>query len=146
MPLVGVSRQPTMFMRVDLPEPDGPMTATYSPSTMRNETPARACTSSAPTRYVRCRSTSSRRTPTGGSLAAARVASARLLDVHSLTRLEVAKHLIRTGDHLLARLEIARNLDVGLARDPGRHLAELRAALDQDEHAGLVLDLGFVAP
>src|SRR5213596_27651 len=29
-PAVGVSRQPTRFMRVDLPDPDGPMTATYS--------------------------------------------------------------------------------------------------------------------
>ena len=30
-PRMGVSRQPMMFMSVDLPEPDGPMTATYSP-------------------------------------------------------------------------------------------------------------------
>ena len=30
-PLLGVSRQPTMFISVDLPEPDGPMNATYSP-------------------------------------------------------------------------------------------------------------------
>ena len=29
-PEVGVSRQPRMFMRVDLPEPEGPTTATYS--------------------------------------------------------------------------------------------------------------------
>jgi len=29
-PLVGVSRQPTRFINVDFPEPDGPMTATYS--------------------------------------------------------------------------------------------------------------------
>ena len=30
-PLVGVSRQPIRFISVDLPEPDGPMIATYSP-------------------------------------------------------------------------------------------------------------------
>src|SRR5213078_3826579 len=29
-PDVGVSRQPIRFMSVDLPDPDGPMTATYS--------------------------------------------------------------------------------------------------------------------
>ena len=29
-PAFGVSRQPMMFMSVDLPEPDGPMMATYS--------------------------------------------------------------------------------------------------------------------
>src|SRR5439155_6626578 len=31
-PDVGVSRQPIRFIRVDLPDPDGPMTATYSRS------------------------------------------------------------------------------------------------------------------
>ena len=35
----GTSRQPRMCMRVDLPEPDGPMTATYSPASMVNVTP-----------------------------------------------------------------------------------------------------------
>ena len=29
-PLVGVSRQPTRFMSVDFPEPEGPIIATYS--------------------------------------------------------------------------------------------------------------------
>ncbi len=29
-PEVGVSRQPSRFISVDLPEPDGPMSATYS--------------------------------------------------------------------------------------------------------------------
>ena len=31
IPSVGVSRQPMMFIAVDLPEPDGPMMATNSP-------------------------------------------------------------------------------------------------------------------
>ena len=31
LPLLGVSRQPIRFISVDLPEPDGPMIATYSP-------------------------------------------------------------------------------------------------------------------
>ena len=32
--MLGVSRQPIMFISVDLPEPDGPMMATYSPRSM----------------------------------------------------------------------------------------------------------------
>ena len=38
-PDVGVSRHPMMFMRVDLPEPDGPMMATYSFFPMFTDTP-----------------------------------------------------------------------------------------------------------
>jgi hypothetical protein len=47
-PLVGVSRQPITFISVDLPDPDGPMTARYSPDRIESETPARACTSLVP--------------------------------------------------------------------------------------------------
>ena len=36
------------FMRVDLPEPEGPMTATYSPFWISKLTPRRAWISSAP--------------------------------------------------------------------------------------------------
>ena len=39
-PSVGVSRQPIRFMRVDLPEPDGPMMATNSFRRMVTSTPA----------------------------------------------------------------------------------------------------------
>ena len=35
-------------MRVDFPDPEGPMTATYSPASMSKETPRRASTSSVP--------------------------------------------------------------------------------------------------
>jgi hypothetical protein len=48
LPLLGVSRQPITFIIVDLPEPDGPMIATYSPRSMTTETPRRACTVSVP--------------------------------------------------------------------------------------------------
>ena len=41
-PLLGVSRQPIRFMSVDLPEPDGPMIATYSPLSIEIDTPRRA--------------------------------------------------------------------------------------------------------
>ena len=37
-------------MRVDLPEPDGPITATNSPAAIATETPRSACTSLSPMR------------------------------------------------------------------------------------------------
>ncbi len=37
-----------MFMKVDLPEPDGPITATNSPSSTLTETPASAVTTWSP--------------------------------------------------------------------------------------------------
>ncbi len=40
VPSVGVSRHPRMFMSVDLPEPDGPMTAPNSPGSIEREDPA----------------------------------------------------------------------------------------------------------
>ena len=43
-PELGTSRQPMMFISVDLPEPDGPMIATYSLSAIVSETPRRART------------------------------------------------------------------------------------------------------
>jgi len=48
-PDVGRSRQPRRFMRVDLPEPDGPMIATNSPSSIDSVTPSSARTSTSPT-------------------------------------------------------------------------------------------------
>ena len=39
-----------MCISVDLPEPDGPMTATYSPWSIRRLTPCNACTSTVPVR------------------------------------------------------------------------------------------------
>ena len=48
VPLVGSSRQPTIFMNVDLPEPEAPMTATNSPAGTSVETPRSACTSTSP--------------------------------------------------------------------------------------------------
>ena len=44
------------FMRVDLPEPDGPITATYSPFWISKLTPRSAWISSEPIWYVRQRS------------------------------------------------------------------------------------------
>jgi hypothetical protein len=47
-PAVGLSRQPSTFMSVLLPEPDWPMMATYSPASMRRLTPSSARTSLSP--------------------------------------------------------------------------------------------------
>jgi len=47
-PRVGVSRQPIRFMNVLFPEPDGPMTATYSLRRTVRSTPRSAATVSAP--------------------------------------------------------------------------------------------------
>jgi hypothetical protein len=48
VPLVGRSRQPMMFISVDLPEPDGPMMAMNSPSSTTIEMPSSARTSTSP--------------------------------------------------------------------------------------------------
>src|SRR6185312_9620427 len=51
-PEVGRSRQPRMCIRVDLPEPEGPVTARNSPSWTSSDTPRNARTSTSPTVYV----------------------------------------------------------------------------------------------
>jgi hypothetical protein len=49
-PAVGESRQPMRFISVDLPEPDGPMIATYSLRVISRSTPRSARTVSVPMR------------------------------------------------------------------------------------------------
>ena len=44
-PAVGVSSPARMFIRVDLPLPDAPTSATISPSATRRSSPCSACTS-----------------------------------------------------------------------------------------------------
>ena len=58
LPDVGRSSVPITLSSVDLPEPDGPTTATSSPSATCSDTPASACTGGDP-RYVFTTSTSS---------------------------------------------------------------------------------------
>src|SRR5208282_2857767 len=55
-PLVGRSRQPMMFIIVDLPEPDDPMMATNSPRSTETLTACSARTSVSPSWKVRVRS------------------------------------------------------------------------------------------
>src|SRR5205807_3822959 len=67
-PCEGVSRQPIRFIRVDLPEPDGPMIATYSLRWMRRFTPRNACTCcSDPMSYVFQRSSAAIMHDSGGA-------------------------------------------------------------------------------
>ena len=47
-PEVGRSRQPSRFSMVDLPQPEGPMMLTYSPSLKVSETPRNASTVTGP--------------------------------------------------------------------------------------------------
>ncbi len=47
-PVLGRSRVATMWSGVDLPEPDGPVTATSSPAPMRKLTPRRTSTGGDP--------------------------------------------------------------------------------------------------
>src|SRR5919205_373641 len=49
-PVVGVSRPPRRCSIVDLPHPEGPMMARYSPSSTSSDTPRSAGTSTLPTR------------------------------------------------------------------------------------------------
>src|SRR2546421_11022620 len=51
-PELGESRHPIKFISVDLPDPDGPMMATYSPRSMEIVTPRSAWISSPPITYV----------------------------------------------------------------------------------------------
>src|SRR5439155_19968722 len=59
VPPVGRSRPATTLSRVDLPEPEGPITATNSPRRIPSVTPASAATVAWPDAYVRSRSSAS---------------------------------------------------------------------------------------
>ena len=48
VPAVGVSSSPSMLRKVDLPEPEGPTTATNSPSSIRTVAPVSAVTGGGP--------------------------------------------------------------------------------------------------
>src|SRR5205085_8993459 len=51
-PAVGTSRQPRMFIVVDFPDPDGPITATKSPASIVISTPLSAWKAAAPSPKV----------------------------------------------------------------------------------------------
>src|SRR6185369_6274474 len=103
-----------MFIIVDLPDPDGPMMATYSPSAMSRSTPSSAWTFSVPTSYVRRRlriAISTRASALRHLLLAGR------LGTHFLIRLQLAQRLVRPRDDQVAGLQLAEHLDHRLARE-----------------------------
>ncbi len=62
-PLVGLSRPARMCMRVDFPEPEGPMTAVSLPWLISSETPRSACTAVSPSPYTRVTSSATTTAP-----------------------------------------------------------------------------------
>src|SRR5712691_5672969 len=77
-PDVGRSRHPTMCMKVDLPEPDGPVTARNSPRWTSRFTPRSAFTSTSPTTYVLTRFLTAMTTAMEGALPASAAGTAAL--------------------------------------------------------------------
>src|SRR6185503_2030886 len=102
-PAEGATRAPIMLSTVDLPQPEGPTSATNSPSRTSRDTPATARTSRAPSTKVFSRSRiaiRTRETVTASRL----VLRLRLPDEAHVHRLRVRDGLVeRGGDpHLLA--------------------------------------------
>src|SRR5258706_10400465 len=126
-----------MFISVDLPEPDGPMIATYSLVSMSRSTPFRAWTFSSPTSYTRCRS----RITISMRSSALPAAGSRGLGLDLGAGLELAERLVRPRNHLLAVLQLAEHLDHGLAGDSGADRDERRDAAANREQAGDLLGL-----
>src|SRR5581483_798456 len=126
-----------MFMRVDLPEPEGPMMATNSPRPISSETPRRACTSTSPSVY---RLVTSRIRMTG---------TARLTLIAPILRVHTCRG--PTGDHCSAiwlRLVAGAGPAVRLQQEPllgGRdvvaglvdHVGRHRDRVDPEAHQGL---------
>src|SRR6266487_4597176 len=107
-PLVGVSRQPMRFISVDLPDPDGPITATYSFLRICTLTPRSARTSSEPMSYSRV-SLCVRMMTSGSGVSPVR---------NSCTALVSAVQLFRTGDTPLPDViilthKLTREYDMG---------------------------------
>src|SRR5581483_458249 len=145
-------------MRVDLPEPEGPMIATYSPRLISMSTPDTAWISWSPMTYVfhksKVRMTIPSRlscSPRAISSLSATAATLRLLPsgllpwtliIHLYLRIvaDRANYLVTSGDDFITFLQPAGHLDVGGARDARFDLPERHLASGHHEHA---LDLLF---
>src|SRR5216684_315092 len=127
-PDVGVSRQPIRFMRVDLPDPDGPMTATYSFFLICTLTPCSARTTSPPMSYARV-SLWVRMTMSGSGVSPVRNAWS------PGAVLEIADRLVGSGDDRFAGLQACRHLEVLVSGDPDLHPLETRDPVLHDEYA-----------
>src|SRR5450759_714117 len=121
-PLVGRSRQPMMFIMVDLPDPDDPIMATNSPRSIETLTPCSARTSVSPSWKDRVRSM---RWTTGSLMPVVPLQFQR----------RGGRHLGRTRrslgrDDLISELEVSRlDLGEGVFNEPHRDR-------DRDQFAG----------
>src|SRR6267143_705004 len=146
-PEVGTSRQPTMFIRVDFPEPDCPTMATNSLRSMRTSMLRRAGTFWCPRSYVLTifSSSISAMCSPGVAAATALLATAalrallfsrlaRLLHLDALPFLQLAgERAVGPVDHGLAVLDPLQDLDVRPAGDARAHFPHLRfAVLDHE--------------
>src|SRR6185436_7940952 len=106
-PAEGVSRQPMMCIRVDLPEPEGPMIASDSPASTSRSMPRSACTACAPASYTLV-TPRSRMTGVPGGGGATAVKAAFFAAMAALLRLVV--DLARPGRILERHLEAVQDL------------------------------------
>src|SRR3954468_14803701 len=132
-----------MFISVLLPDPDVPITATYSFRPTSRSTPSSARICSTPTRYSfvmsRSRMTAmdevERRT---GCLLLRRLRRRRLrrrallrLVGHAPVVLDLLEHLVRTGDHGVALAQPRLDYRVRHVAGPHRHRRHHRPAVDE---------------
>src|SRR5262249_34382180 len=127
-PVVGVSRQPIMFIKVDLPLPEGPMTATYSFRRTRRSTPFSARTVVSPMRYsfvicsIRITAGPLRRAFSGDSSISLSIRIFRSLYFHSRTFLQIlAKRRIGTANNFVIRSDSGPDFHMIVVCDPGLH-------------------------
>src|SRR5207302_4269845 len=149
-PELGESRQPIKFISVDLPDPDGPMMATYSPLRISTSTPRNACTCSAPISYTLASDSvlittpeptrSSRYESVAGvstgirislvfgcssALLIFRLLRCAVVHLHLSLRLQGAQCLVAADDNLVTGFQSLGDFNIGHAGD---------ARLDGQEH------------
>src|SRR5690349_2891427 len=141
-PRDGTSRQPRMFINVDLPDPDEPITATYSPASTRSDTPWSACSAVSPWPYVlvtsrisiRCsaarKASATGATRTAGARAAPATEAAAGARARELTPAELPLPVLGAGApdraleqlDLIALVQTGRDLRIAVTADPDLHL------------------------
>src|SRR4051794_28015917 len=158
-PLDGRSRQPMMCMNVDLPDPDGPVTATNSPRYTSSDAPRSARTSTSPTWYVLVRSRTEMTSSFMVSLPSAVAASAEsagsarpaLRSHERITRVAGGARTCRRlgagdhgGDDFGVRLQLVRieDLGVGAVRDAEPQVDRLQLLVHVEPCAATALDAG----
>src|SRR5512144_1372365 len=105
LPPVGTSRQPMMDIRVLFPEPEGPMIATISPSSIVNVVPFKAYTSPSPIGNVFVRFSTWIILPSSSAENPDGVPSSviiSLTQLHYLTFLQIACHRHTVANDLAA--------------------------------------------